>query len=309
MKRAVSVSIGSSTRDKSVEVELLGERIQIERIGTDGDMARAAALFQSLDGQVDALGVGGADLGLDVAGRWYPLHSVSSLVAGVHHTPVVDGAGLKNTLEARLADYLDENLPERITLRRALITSGADRWGMTVSFTEAGYQCVFGDLMFALGVPIPLHSAASLKRLARWLVPVVSRLPFQWLYPTGEAQEKRTPKWERYYQWATVIAGDCHYIKRHLPDHLPGKIVVTNTTTPSDVALFRQVGIRYLVTSTPVLDGRSFGTNMMEAALVALAGKGRPLDRQELSELIDRLGLTPQLHDLGPAAVNAPAEA
>ncbi|HEX9796932.1 MAG TPA: hypothetical protein VGA52_08070 [Anaerolineales bacterium] len=306
MKRAVSVSIGSSKRDKSIEIELLGERILIERIGTDGDMQRATELFNSLDGQVDALGVGGADLGLDVDGQWYPLHSVAGLVAGVKKTPVVDGAGLKNTLEARLAAFLDAELPSPVVPRRALITSGADRWGMTISFSQAGYECVFGDLMFSVGLPIPLRSTTSLKRLARWLVPIFGRLPFAWLYPVGEAQDERTPKWESYYQWAKVIAGDCHYIKRHLPDRLPGKIVVTNTTTPADVALFRETGIRYLVTSTPVLDGRSFGTNMMEAALVALAGKGRPLTREELAALIDQLGLTPQLHDLGQ---DNPAEA
>jgi len=38
MKRAVSISIGSSKRNKSVTVELLGEQVTIERIGTDGDM-------------------------------------------------------------------------------------------------------------------------------------------------------------------------------------------------------------------------------------------------------------------------------
>ncbi|MGA9531909.1 MAG: hypothetical protein WBR18_04265 [Anaerolineales bacterium] len=298
MKRAVSISIGSSTRDKQVEIDLLGEKVQIERIGTDGDMDRAAALFNELDGTVDAFGVGGADLGLDVDGRWYPLHSVSKLVHGVHLTPVVDGAGLKNTLEAGLAAFLDSHLPEPVSPRRVLITSGADRWGMTVSFTDAGYECVFGDLMFALGIPIALHSKQSIKRLARVIVPIVTRLPFSWLYPTGESQEERTPKWERYYRWATVIAGDCHYVKRFIPDGLDGKIVVTNTTTPRDVELFRSIGIRYLVTSTPVLDGRSFGTNMMEAALVALAGKGRPLERQELADLLTEIGLEPQLQQL-----------
>lgn len=298
MKRAVSISIGSSARDKQVEIDLLGERIQIERIGTDGDMDRAAALFNELDGKVDAFGVGGADLGLDVDGHWYPLHSVSKLVRGVHQTPVVDGAGLKNTLEAGLAAFLDSHLPEPVSPRRALITSGADRWGMTVSFSDAGYECVFGDMMFALGIPIALHSKQSIKRLAKVIVPIVTRLPFSWLYPTGESQDERTPKWQRYYRWATVIAGDCHYIKRFIPDGLDGRIVVTNTTTPHDVELFRSVGIRYLVTSTPVLEGRSFGTNMMEAALVAAAGKGRPLERQELSELLAEIGLEPQLQEL-----------
>ena len=40
MKRAVSISIGSSKRNKAVEVTLLGEKVSIERIGTDGDRAR-----------------------------------------------------------------------------------------------------------------------------------------------------------------------------------------------------------------------------------------------------------------------------
>jgi hypothetical protein len=59
MKRAVSISIGSSKRDKSVVVQMLGETVCLERIGTDGDLIKAARLFQELDGKVDAFGVGG----------------------------------------------------------------------------------------------------------------------------------------------------------------------------------------------------------------------------------------------------------
>ncbi len=298
MKRAVSVSIGSSRRDKVVEIELLGERVRLERIGTDGDMEKAARLYQELDGKVDAFGVGGADLGLRVDDRFYPLYSVRPMVRFVRQTPVVDGAGLKNTLESRLAPFLDRRLGDFLRPRHALITSGADRWGMAMSFYEAGYRCVFGDLMFALGIPIPLHSRRSLKVLAAVLMPIAGRLPFEWVYPTGEKQEKRTPKWSKYYAWAKVIAGDVHYIKRFMPDRLEGKVIVTNTTTPEDVELFRQAGAKYLVTSTPCLEGRSFGTNVMEAALIAVSGKGRPLTRAELREMLDRLGLEPELVEL-----------
>lgn len=79
---------------------------------------------------------------------------------------------------------------------------------------------------------------------------------------------------------------------------MKGKIVLTNTTTAEDVELFRQLGVKYLITTTPVLEGRSFGTNMMEAALVALAGKGRPLKWDELNEMIAKLGFGPQLQKL-----------
>ena len=298
MKRAVSISIGSSKRDKAVEVELLGEKILIERIGTDGSMEKAAEMYRELDGKVDAFGVGGTDLGLTVANRWYTLHSVQPMVRYVKITPLVDGGGLKNTLERRVASFMERKIGEYIKEKKVLITTAVDRWGMSESFNQAGYAMVLADLMFALGIGIPIRSLAGLKRLAAVMIPIVGRLPFEWVYPTGEKQEKRIPKWEKYYRWASVIAGDCHYIKRHMPDRLEGRVVVTNTTTPEDVELFRQVGIRYLITTTPVLQGRSFGTNMMEAALVAVSGKGRKLTGAEYEELMARLGMQPQVQDL-----------
>jgi hypothetical protein len=298
MKRAVSISIGSSKRNKALEVELLGEKVLIERIGTDGDMEKAARLYQELDGKVDAFGVGGADLGMQVDDKWYPLYSVQKMVRFVQKTPIVDGAGLKNTLEKRIVPVLEAKTGGYIKDKNALITAGADRWGMTMSFVLGGYECVFGDLMFALGIPIPIRSTRTLKVMAALLIPVAGRLPFEWVYPTGEKQEERHPKYENYYNWASVIAGDCHYIKRHMPERLDGKVIVTNTTTEADVAFFRQAGVKYLLTTTPVLEGRSFGTNMMEAALIAIAGKGRKLTHEELEDLLARLGFEPQIQEL-----------
>jgi hypothetical protein len=300
MKRAVSISIGSSKRNKIVEVTLLGEKISIERIGTDGDMEAAALKFKELDGTVDAFGVGGADLGALADGKWYPFYSVKPMVRFVKKTPLVDGSGLKNTLENKAPAFLDEKIGDYINShgRKVLVVVGVDRWGLSQSFVDAGYETVFGDLMFGLDIPIAIRKISRLKILAALLMPIAGRLPFAWIYPLGEKQEKRTPKWGKYYAWATVITGDCHYIKRFMPDDMTGKVVVTNTTTPEDVELFRKVGVKYLVTTTPVLEGRSFGTNMMEAALVAISGKNRPLTWPELTELLDKLGSGPQLQEL-----------
>ncbi len=300
MKRAVSISLGSSARNKAVEVELLGEKVSIERIGTDGDMEKAAQLYKELDGQVDAFGVGGADLGLLVDQKWYTLHSVKPMVRFVQKTPIVDGTGLKITLEGRAAQFLDAAIPQYIQARgkKAFIMTGADRWGLTRSFSEAGYDCVFGDLMFSLGIPIPIKSPRQLKIMAALLMPIAGRLPFEWVYPTGEKQEERKPKHTNIFQWATVTAGDCHYIKRYMPDDMQGKVIVTNTTTAKDVELFHQCGVKYLVTATPVIEGRSFGTNMMEAALIAVAGKGRALTHAELTGLLDQLEFEPHLQEL-----------
>lgn len=298
MKRAVSVSLGSSKRDKAVVVELFGEQVSIERIGSDGDMEKAAQLFKELDGEVDAFGVGGADLGVMCDQKWYPLYSVQPMVRFVKETPVVDGTGIKNTLERHVAPFIESQIGDYVQEKKAFLTLGADRWGLTMSFVDGGYECIFGDLMFGLSLPFPVRSISTLKTLAAIMMPIAGRLPFDWIYPTGEKQEVRDPKWKEYYQWASVIAGDCHYIKRHMPDRLDGKIIATNTTTPEDVELFKSSGVKYLVTVTPVLEGRSFGANMMEAALIAISGKGRVLTNEELQDLLDKLGFTPQLQEL-----------
>ena len=300
MKRAVSISIGSSKRDKAVEMTLLGEKISIERIGTDGDMEAAALKYKELDGTVDAFGVGGGDLGILVDGKWYEFHSVKPMVRFIKKTPVVDGSGLRNTLEKQAAPFVMDKLGDYVNKmgKKALVMTGADRWGLTRSFLDAGFECTFGDMLFSLDIPIPLHTDKQIKFLAALLLPVATRLPFEWIYPVGEKQEERKPKFSKYFYEATVVAGDCHYIKRYMPEDMKGKIVVTNTTTPEDLDLFRKVGVKYLVTTTPVLEGRSFGTNMMEAALVAISGKGRPLTLAEYSELLEKFDFQPQLQEL-----------
>ncbi|MDX9865824.1 MAG: hypothetical protein RBT34_13555 [Anaerolineaceae bacterium] len=305
MKRAVSISIGSSTRDKTVEIKLLGETIRMERIGTDGDMEKAAALYRELDGQVDAFGVGGAVLGLMLEDRWYTLNSVRSLVRYIHHTPVVDGTGLKMTLERKAAAVVDEQLCDVLVNHNALLISGVDRYGLSRSFMDAGYDCVIGDLMFTIGLPIPIRSDRALKRVANALIPIVGRLPFEWMYPTGEKQETRTPKFTKYFEQAGVIAGDCHYITHYMPDDMHGKIIVTNTTTPADRELLRSCGIRHLVTTTPVFEERSFGTNMMEAAIIAALGRKERVDYANcaeymilMEEMVDQLHLVPQVQEL-----------
>jgi len=305
MKEAISISIGSTKRDKAVEIELLGEKVHLQRTGTDGDMKKAARMFEELDGKVDAFGVGGADLGLTVGDRRYPLYSVLPMVKNVHITPIVDGTGLKMTLESQAGSVVERQIGEYLKIKRVFVVTAVDRWGLTQSFIKAGYETLFGDMMFALGLPFPIHSERAVKRLAAILMNVAGRLPFKWVYPTGKEQEKRTPKWEKYFQWASVIAGDCHYIRRYMPEHLPGKVIVTNTTTPEDQDIFRKAGVKYLVTTTPVLEGRSFGTNMMEAAIIAAMGRKEPVDYvhpgnyfEEMERVIRQLKMTPQIQEL-----------
>lgn len=305
MKRAVSISLGSSTRNKTVEINLLGEKIQMERVGTDGDMEKAAAMYTELDGKVDAFGVGGALLGFMFDDKWTPMHSVLSLVKNVHKTPVVDGTGLKMTLEKKITHVINHELAGYVKEKKAFVAVALDRWGTAQAFLDDGYECVFGDVMFALGLGAPIRSQPTLGRLANALLPVLSRLPFSLLYPTGEKQSQRQPRFTEYFEWATVVSGDCHYLWRHMPDRLPGRVIVTNTTTPADQEFFKSAGIKYLITTTPIIDGRSFGTNMIEAAIVAALGRKEPVDYSQpgdyfelMERVIAQIPLKPQVKEL-----------
>jgi len=305
MKHAVSVSIGSSKRNKQIVINLLGEQVLIERIGTDGDLMKAQQMYQELDGKVDALGVGGGLLGLMVGDRWYAMHSLLPLVANVRNTPVVDGTGLKMTLERRAVLQADQELSPFIKNRTALVMTAVDRWGMAQGAIEAGYRCIFGDVLYSLGLPLPLYSEKSVRIMANTIAPIICRLPFKWVYPVGEAQEKRKPMFEQYFLQAGVIMGDCHYVWKHMPDTLEDRIIITNTTTPDDVEFFRKTRARFLVTTTPVYEGRSFGTNMMEAAIIAASGRKQSVDYSNASgylkwidQILDELKMGPQIQEL-----------
>lgn len=293
MKRAVSVSLGSPSRNKQVIVNLKGVEISVERIGTGGDVPRAQQMFTELDGKVDCLSVGGVDLYLPIGDHKYPLNAALELVKNVHHTPLVDGSGLKHTLERRVFELIKPQLGETPHFKRAFIPMAVDRLGLAHAVSEVTDEVIIGDLLMAFGLPFPVYGLKNFYRVARLLMPIVSRLPISMIFPPGYKDEPIKPKYEKIWAKCDLIAGDFLYMRKHLPDDMRGKFVITNTTTADNIDLFRTRGVRTLVTTTPILEGRSFGTNMMEAMLTAYAGKGRPLNSAELNALIDELDFRP----------------
>lgn len=292
-KEVVSVSLGSSQRDVDHVFELLGHEVRLRRQGVDGDLRAAERLIAELDGEVDAIGLGGIDRFIIVGDRRYYFRDASRLTRAAKHTPVVCGAGLKDSLERRAVAELDATLDW--STRNVLMVAAADRFGMAEALDEHGAKVIYGDLMFALGVNVPLRSLAALNRVAHVLGPVVTRVPFSWIYPLGSKQDREPTRgrYEKAYAWADVVAGDWHFVRRYAGASLAGKTVLTNTTTSRDVELLQRLGAVSLVTTTPRFEGRSVGTNLLEAAFVAVAGAEGELSREQYAELIERASLKP----------------
>jgi hypothetical protein len=255
-------------------VNLLGEQFDISRVGTDGKLDAAIEKVKELDGKVDAIGLGGIDVYLYAGKHRYALRDGLRLLEAAKITPVVDGSGLKNTLEREAVRFMQDEMGIDLKGKHVLMVSALDRFGMAQALVDAGADVMFGDFIFALDLDKPVKGLHEFEEMAEKYLPDACKLPFQFFYPTGKKQDKPPqPKYPQYYEEADIIAGDFHFMRQFMPDSLAGKIVLTNTVTEKDVEELRKRGVSTLITTTPDFQGRSFGTNVVEAALIAILGK------------------------------------
>lgn len=301
MKRVLGVSLGSSSRDHKVKIEILGEEVEIERRGTDGSVSKMMQVYRENDGKVDIFALGGTDLYLysGPSGKRYTIKESARIVNVIKETPIVDGTGIKYVLEKDVIRYVRDNTDINFKGKNALVLITVDRFGLAEGLIEAGCKMVFGDLIFCLNIPIPIHSLKALNVIARIAIPVLANLPIKYLYPTGEKQESRDTKYSRFFEETDIVAGDYLAINKYMPDKMEGKIVITNTVTAQNVEDLKDRGVEYLITTTPQFQGRSFGTNIFQAILVAISGKKpEELTGQDYLDLVKKTGFKPRIEKL-----------
>lgn len=99
MKKILSISVGSSSRDHTTRHTFLGEECEISRQGTDGDFERALQRYADLDGKVDAFGVGGLEFYLRIDQKRHYFRDVNRIRRAVQISKIGDGNGVKGLLE------------------------------------------------------------------------------------------------------------------------------------------------------------------------------------------------------------------
>jgi hypothetical protein len=301
MKKVLGVSLGSSTRDHKVRVEILGQEVEIERRGTDGDVKKMMQIYQEFDGKVDVFALGGTDLYLysGPAGKRYTIKESARIVKVIKKTPIVDGTGIKYVLEKEVIKYISQNTDIKLQGKKALLLITVDRFGLAEGLLEAGCKMIFGDLIFSLNIPIPLYNLETLSKIAKIAIPILVNLPIKYLYPTGNKQESSNPKYSRFFDDVDIVAGDYLAISQYMPLKMEGKIVITNTVTLKNIQYLKDRGVSYLITTTPEFEGRSFGTNVYQAILVAISGrKPEELSGEDYLELAKKSGFKPRIEQL-----------
>jgi hypothetical protein len=301
MKSVVSVSIGSSARDHHVQLKLKGQEFYIWRQSTDGNMKKAVELIRQYDrdSETSAIGLGGIGLRVDAADRVYYYRDGRRFGEAAQKTPIVCGAGLKGIVEGDVPRYMADDRGLAVRGKKVGVVSAFDRWGLSMGFERLGCDMTYGDLTFGLGIPRLVRTHEDLVRMVHLVGPAAMQLPFKLLYPTTSDHKTKakmpSPIIRQFYEENDIIAGDYKFIKQYMPADMSGKWVVTNTTTMEDVEIMRKAGVEILVTTTPRLDGRTFGTNVIEATLLALDGASEALPGVRYLELLHEVGWWPDV--------------
>ncbi|MEW5820958.1 MAG: quinate 5-dehydrogenase, partial [Cyanobacteriota bacterium] len=161
--RVVSVSLGSSTRNKKVVLELLNREIIVERIGVDANLKKAIELIKELDGKVDAFGLGGINLFLSFYGKKYKIRDANLIAKAAKKTPIVDGYGLKKYIEPKIIKELHETRIVDFAHKNILMVSALDREATAEVIYNMETNDLYGDLVFSVGFPYVLSKKDNIE--------------------------------------------------------------------------------------------------------------------------------------------------
>jgi predicted amino acid dehydrogenase len=136
-------------------------------------------------------------------------------------------------------------------------------------------RLTFGDLPFHLNLNIPLHSLASINAFAKIGLPIITNIPFEFVYPTGRRQDIRRPVYPNLFKNNDIIVGDYPLFRRYSPEDLSDKIIITDSLGNDDIRELTERGAEAVITTTPEIGGRSLATNILEAIFTAHLGYKR----------------------------------
>ncbi|MEI6498955.1 MAG: hypothetical protein WCO23_03255 [bacterium] len=292
---AMCPSLGNPSRDYHLVVAAFGEEYHIVRQAVS--LKNWPEYFKRYDGQVGAFGGGGCDLGVRTGPeeKLLHFHSIVRACANIAKTPFDDGHKLKRIIEPWAINEAIKLLEDH--QRNCLIPVGSERWHLVLAAQKADFNVLLGDLPFSLGIG-GLVPPFVIEKLVPVMMPIVGRLPFHWLYPTGKKQLVHNPtKFKNHFDWADLIAGDYLYIDRYMPSCLEDKVIVTNTTTIENRERMFRAGLKAVITTTPTINGRSPGTNAYEALLATILRRNnRPISDKSLRGIIRQLEIGPVVH-------------
>lgn len=303
MKKIVVIHLDQG--NESEKVFFLGQEIEIQRVGCYGDGKRAAMLIAQYDGTVDAIGLEGMPAILELGHVRQPHQWGQTLPNEAKTTPVVDGGGVRAGLERWGVVLADRAQPGIFSQKRLLMVPGLNHNGLAQALGRRTAALRYADPLVFFALP-DLPGIGSRQTLEQAAGPTLEQLkdaPFRRLQaPAGEPV---TPRAQRPFQWADIIAGDIGPIRRYAPASLRNKIVVVESAGESDLDDLRERGVSAVITMMPALSGPNclgqWSAATIEALLVALRPDPQaPLSENTYLDMLANIEWTPHIRYLQP---------
>lgn len=295
MKRVVSISLGASAQDFEFVAPFMGQRISVQRLGTDGSASKAVQLLKHWEKHADALGLGVAKERYNVGSRRYFEKDNAPMASVVKRVPVTAGGRLHDILQEWALRHVQIKLGNYFNNARVLFFSGLGDYKLAMCMTEYSQNLQFADPLLQLGVPKLLTSLNALELYAAgshyvsdWALPsVMSCAPIKrWIrFMLGKAM-----------QTATVIVAPVHEFDDFSAEELAGKTLITTSVNDERLAQFKQKGVHLVIDGSPAMFGHVLGPNILDAMIIAASGKSpQELLEDDYLEIITDLQMEPRL--------------
>jgi predicted amino acid dehydrogenase len=303
MKQILVIHLNEGSSSETIT--LLGQKIEVLRIGCFGDPAVAQQLVRDYDGRVAAIALEGLPARLEL-GAQHRTHAEGDKLTGVaQNTPVVDGQGIRAGLERWGVILADRTEPGIFSQKRVLMTPGLNHNGLAQALGRRASAMRYADpvLYFALPHFPGIGSKLTLEQAAGPTLEQLKDAPFRRITPQpGDPGTMRNPD---PFQWADLIAGDIGAIRRYAPHSLKRKMIVVEWATEEDLEDLSRRGAAIAITIMPSLLEKGglgrWSAATIEAALVALRSDPQaPLTEDTYLDLLANIEWSPAIRYLQP---------
>jgi len=271
MQRCLVIHLGDENEDL---IATLGERrAKVLWRGCRRELDRARALVREHDGKVDAIGLDGIPINLELGDAHRRYQAGRELAASATRTLVVDGSGVRPGLERWSIVLANRAEPGIFSQKHVLMVPGVNHVGLARALGRLTPHVDYYDPEIFFGLP-DMPGVGSPQTLGTADAPTLEALKEAPLDRLSPAPDGRTRRATTHFRWADVIAGDAGMIRHFAPTDLRRKTVVVPCATEVDIADFRARGASILVTLMPSLEEgvpiARHSVALIEAVLVAL---------------------------------------